>query len=100
MTGGPTSASAGSPLGRRSFIPGTPRFVRFISLLSGTFDDASGPLESGAVQCDCCGSSGGGNDNRHFRSRHYRLRRGKEGALVRGIPHPFPTMVASDGDRQ
>jgi hypothetical protein len=35
MTGGPTSASAGSPLGRRSFIPGTPRFVRFISLLGG-----------------------------------------------------------------
>jgi hypothetical protein len=34
MTGGPTSASMGSPLGRRSFIPGTPRFVRFISLLS------------------------------------------------------------------
>ena len=33
MTGGPTSASTGSPLGRRSFIPGTPRFVRFISLL-------------------------------------------------------------------
>ena len=35
MTGGPTSASTGSPLGRRSFIPGTPRFVRFIALLSG-----------------------------------------------------------------
>ena len=35
MTGGPTSASTGSPLGRRSFIPGTPRFGRFIALLGG-----------------------------------------------------------------
>jgi hypothetical protein len=35
MTGGPTSAMPGSPLGRRSFIPGTPRFVRFISLFCG-----------------------------------------------------------------
>jgi hypothetical protein len=35
MTGGPTSASTGSPLGRRSFIPGTPRFVWFISLFCG-----------------------------------------------------------------
>ena len=36
MTGGPTSASTGSPLGRRSFNPGTPRFVRFIALFAGT----------------------------------------------------------------
>jgi hypothetical protein len=43
MTGGPTSASTGSPLGRRSFIPGTPRFGRFISLLCGPFD---GPFEA------------------------------------------------------
>ena len=35
MAGGPTSASTGSPLGRRSFIPGTPRFVRFIALVCG-----------------------------------------------------------------
>jgi hypothetical protein len=35
MIGGPTSASTGSPLGRRSFIPGTPRFGCFIPLLSG-----------------------------------------------------------------
>ncbi len=35
MTGAPTSASTGSPLARRSFIPGTPRFVRFIALFAG-----------------------------------------------------------------
>jgi hypothetical protein len=38
MTGGPTSASTGSPLGRRSFIPGTSRFVRFIALFGGAQD--------------------------------------------------------------
>jgi hypothetical protein len=42
MTGGPTSASTGSPLGRRSFIPGTPRFVRFISLLCDAPQGAPG----------------------------------------------------------
>jgi hypothetical protein len=35
MTGRPTSASTGSPLAGRSFIPGTSRFVRFISLFCG-----------------------------------------------------------------
>ena len=38
MTGGPTSASTGSPLGRRSFNPGTPRFGWFISLLCDAFE--------------------------------------------------------------
>jgi hypothetical protein len=35
MKGGPTSASTGSPLARPTSIPGTPRFVWFIALLSG-----------------------------------------------------------------
>ena len=36
MTGRPTSASTGSPLAGRSFIPGTSRFVRFIALFAGS----------------------------------------------------------------
>jgi hypothetical protein len=51
MTGGPTSASTGSPLGRRSFIPGTPRFVRFISLFADTTTSAPAHRRVVAVHC-------------------------------------------------